>query len=161
ARRGGNVIVKLHDRSYDTTARASGGIDWRKRIERVCQEFGVHVAQDFDASPYLFAADALVTDHSSVGFEFMLLDRPVVVVDCPGLLVHAQVSRNKVARLRQGADVTDAAGVASAVSLGLAEPGRHSCYRRAIAEELFYGAGGATKRAVDVIYNVLGLPQPA
>jgi GT2 family glycosyltransferase len=160
-RRGGNVIVKLHDRSYDTADRASGGIDWRKRIERICREFGVHIAQDFDASPYLFAADALVTDHSSVGFEFMLLDRPVVVVDCPDLLVHARVSRNKVARLRQAADVTDAAGVASAVSLGLAEPGRHSCHRRAIAEELFYGAGGATTRAVDVIYDVLGLPQLA
>jgi glycosyltransferase involved in cell wall biosynthesis len=161
ARRGGNVIVKLHDRSYDTADRASGGIDWRKRIERICREFGVHVAHDFDASPYLFAADALVTDHSSVGFEFMLLDRPVVVVDCPDLLVHARVSRNKVALLRQAADVTDAAGIAAAVSLGLAEPGRLSCRRRAIAEEMFYGAGGATRRAVDVIYDVLGLPQPA
>jgi glycosyltransferase involved in cell wall biosynthesis len=159
ARRGGNVIVKLHDRSYDTADRASGGIDWRKRIERLCREFGVHVAHDFDASPYLFAADALVTDHSSVGFEFMLLDRPVVVVDCPDLLIHARVSRNKVARLRQAAHVTDAAGVASAASLALAEPGRHSRHRRAIAEEFFYGAGGATKRAVDVIYDVLGLPQ--
>ena len=161
ARRGGNVIVKLHDRSYDTADRASGGIDWRKRIERICREFGVHVAHGFDASPYLFAADALVTDHSSVGFEFMLLDRPIVVIDCPDLLAHARVSRNKVALLRQGADVTDAAGVASAVSLGLAEPRRHSKHRRATAEELFYGAGGATKRAVNVIYDVLGLPQPA
>jgi glycosyltransferase involved in cell wall biosynthesis len=161
ARRGGNVIVKLHDRSYDIADRASGGIDWRDRIDRICRKLGVHVAHDFDASPYMFAADALVTDHSSVGFEFMLLDRPLVVVDCPDLLVHARVSRDKVALLRQAAEVTAAAGVASAVSRALAEPGRHSPDRRAIAEGLFYGAGGATKRAADVIYDVLGLPQPA
>jgi hypothetical protein len=90
----------------------------------------------------------------------MLLDRPLVVIDCPDLLINARVNRNKVARLHQAADVTDAAGVASAVSLGLAAPGRHSRRRRAIAEELFYGAGGATTRAVEVIYDVLGLSQP-
>ncbi len=91
-----NVVVKLHDRSYDRADRASGGIDWRDRIARLCADLGVHLAQEFDASPYLFVADALVTDHSSVGFEYMLLDRPVVVVDCPELLVNARISQHKV-----------------------------------------------------------------
>ena len=100
ARLGGNVVVKLHDRSLDLSPRASGGVDWRSRIERVCQDHGAHLARDFDAAPYLYAADALVTDHSSVGFEFMLLDRPIVIVDCPDLLENADVSRDKVALLR-------------------------------------------------------------
>ena len=159
ARLGGNVIVKLHDRSYDQTERASGGVDWRTRIERLCGDLGVHVAQGFDASPYLFAADALVTDHSSVGFEFMLLDRPIVVVDCPELLVRARVSRDKVATLRSGADVVEASDVGTSVRRALSEPRRHSARRREIADELFYGAGHAAARAADCIYDLLSLPR--
>ena len=122
ARSGGNVIVKLHDRSYDTSDRASGGVDWRLRLERVCRDFGVHLAGGFDASPYLVAADVLVTDHSSVGFEYMLLDRPVVVIDCPQLLAHARVSRHKAALLRGAAEVVDASDAAAGVRRALADP---------------------------------------
>jgi hypothetical protein len=156
-RLGGNVIVKLHDRSYDLAARASGGIDWRRRIERVCREFGAHVAQGFDASPYLFAADALVTDHSSVGFEYLLLDRPLVIVDCPELLVKARVSRDKVAKLRSVAEVIGASDTGAAVQRALADPGRHSALRRTIADEMFYGAGHAAARAAECIYGALTL----
>ena len=160
ARRGGNVIVKLHDRSYDLSARASGGIDWRLRIERLCRDFGVHVAQGFDASPYMFAADALVTDHSSVGFEYLLLDRPLVVVDCPDLLVKARVSRDKVAKLRSVAEVISGPDAGAAVGRALADPGRHSALRRSIADEMFYGAGQASLRAAECIYQALTLSHP-
>ena len=161
ARLGGNVIVKLHDRSYDPADRASGGVPWGTRIERLGRELGVHVAQDFDASPYLFVSDALVTDHSSVGFEFMLLDRPIVVVDCPELLVHASVSRDKVAMLRGAADVVAPDGAATAVRRVLADPDRFSARRRAVADELFYCPGHASSRAADCIYNLLALSRPA
>jgi hypothetical protein len=161
ARLGGNVIVKLHDRSYDRSERASGGIDWRKRIERVCAEFGVHVAQGFDASPYLFAADALVTDHSSVGFEFMLLDRPIVVVHSPELLISAKVNPSKIAALWSAADVVNASETGAGVRRALAEPTRHSVRRRQIADELFYDPGRASIRAAECIYDVLGLAKPA
>ena len=161
ARLGGNVIVKLHDRSYDRTDRASGGIDWRMRIERICRDFGVHVAQGYDASPYLFAADALVTDHSSVGFEFMLLDRPIVVVHCPRLLTSATVNPSKVAALWSAADVVDAVDTAAAVRRALSEPHRHSRRRRELADDMFYGAGRASTRAADCIYSLLSLPKSA
>jgi glycosyltransferase involved in cell wall biosynthesis len=161
ARLGDNVIVKLHDRSYDPTERASGGIDWRQRRVRVCTDFGVHMAQGYDASPYLFAADALVTDHSSVGFEFMLLDRPIVVVHCPDLLVNAKVTPGKIAALWSASDVVDASDTAAGIRRAFAEPRRHSARRRQLADELFYGAGRASGRAADCIYQVLGLPRRA
>ena len=156
-----NVIVKLHDRSYDGAARGSGGVDWRVRLERFCRERRVHLAQDPDASPYLFAADALVTDHSSVGFEFMLLDRPIVVVDCPELLRKARVNPDKAAMLRSAADVVDRAeGIADTVCRGLNDPDRFSRRRRQIAAELFYCPGGAAARAAKCIYDLLALPAP-
>jgi hypothetical protein len=160
ARLGINVIVKLHDRSYDSSDRASGGIDWRRQIERVCRENGVHLAQGYDVSPYLYVADALVTDHSSVGFEFMLLDRPIVVVDCPQLIEKAHVNPDKVVLLRSAAEVVPADDVAAAVRRGLSDPSQRSARRRQIAAQLFYRPGGASERAVRCVYALLDLRAP-
>ena len=159
-RMGINVIVKLHDRSYDG-ARGSGGVDWRAYLRRMCREWNVHFAEDPNASPYLFVADALVTDHSSVGFEFMLLDRPIVVIDCPELVEKARVNRDKVALLRSAAEVIQTDGdVSDAVSRGIREPERFSQQRRQIASELFYCPGGAAARAVACVYDLLAMPVP-
>ena len=158
-RLGVNVIVKLHDRSYDQGDRASGGVDWRARLERVSRGQHLHVAQDADASPYLFAADLLVTDHSSVGFEFMLLDRPIVAIDCPVLIEKARVAADKVRLLQSAAAVvTDADGVVKAVGQELGDRDRLSGERRAIAAELFFCPGGATTRALKSLYDLLALP---
>jgi hypothetical protein len=157
-----NVIVKLHDRSREGSQRGSGGIDWPARLRHLCGKGGVHLADGPDACPYLFASDVLVTDHSSVGFEFMLLDRPIVVVHSPELLKHGRVNLQKADLLQSAARVVesaDSAGrLASAVLDALAHPTRYSAVRRAIASDLFYRPGGATTRAVQCIYEVLALP---
>ena len=154
-----NVVVKLHDRSAVHTERGSGGLDWPALFEPLVRASHLHLARGADASPYLFVADALVTDHSSVGFEFMLLDRPIVVVDCPELLERARVSPQKARLLRSAAAVvTTADAAAQAVLQALSNPSRLGERRRAIAAELFYRAGGATARAVQSIYEVLTIP---
>jgi len=160
-RLGLNVIVKLHDRSYDRTTRGSGGFDWRERLDRLSRDWPMHIARDFDASPYLFASDLIVTDHSSVGFEFMLLDRPIVVIHCPLLIQNARIALDKVQSLQSAAAVvTRADEVARTVLKELADASRLSARRRAVAGDLFHDPGGATTRAVQCIYNVLALPPP-
>ena len=79
-----NVIVKLHDRSRDVRQRYSGGVDWVAELEPVLRAStpGV-IAPAHDISPYLVAADLMVTDHSSAGFEFLLRDRPIVRIHVP------------------------------------------------------------------------------
>jgi glycosyltransferase involved in cell wall biosynthesis len=161
-RLGLNVVVKLHDRSYDTTTRGSGGIDWKQRLHDICQRSAAHLVQDADASPYLHAADLIVTDHSSVGFEFMLLDRPIVVLDSPDLVRHARVNPEKVAMLHSAAFVVEENGdVGRTVLNALAAPEAHRVQRRRVADELFYCPGSATLRAVECIYDLLDLPLPA
>ena len=156
-----NVIVKLHDRSAEPSERGSGGVDWRAQLERACRHPHVHVASDSNASPYMFVADVLVTDHSSVGFEFMLLDRPIVVVDCPQLIVKARVNPQKVEQLRSAAEVVaDADAIGPAVRRALGWPRRRSGRRKAIADHLFYCPGSATARAAQSIYDLLALPAP-
>jgi glycosyltransferase involved in cell wall biosynthesis len=158
---GYQVIVKLHDRSYDRLPRGAGGIDWAKRLARYGSHPAVRVVRQADASRCLFAADALVTDHSSVGFEFMLLDRPIVVLDCPDLVAHARINREKVQQLREAADVVrTSTEVPDAVAAALAAPSRRSHVRRRVAETMFYRAGTATERATALLYDFLELPAP-
>jgi glycosyltransferase involved in cell wall biosynthesis len=158
---GVNTIVKLHDRSFDLALRSSGGIDWRGRLARLRREYPILVADGPDVSRYLVVADALVTDHSSVGFEFMLLDRPLVVIDCPRLIERARVSADKVRLLHGSAEVvTRGASVAAAIARALGDPRRHGDTRRRIARELFYRPGSATQRAVQCLYDVLTMEAP-
>jgi glycosyltransferase involved in cell wall biosynthesis len=161
AAEGFQVIVKLHDRSYDMTPRGSGGVDWARRLARYDDHPLVRVVRHADATPLLFVSDAMVTDHSSIGFEFLLLDRPLVIVDCPALLTHSETNPEKVAQLRAAADVVRTpAEVPAAVRAGLADPRRLSRARRATADAFFYGAGSATARAVRIVYGLLQLPEP-
>jgi hypothetical protein len=158
---GYQVIVKLHDRSYDRLPRGSGGIDWARRLDAYADHPRVRVSRDPDATPLLFFSDAMVTDHSSIGFEYMLLDRPLVIVDCPELLEHSQVNPEKVQQLRAGADVVATAGeVPHAIDAALRSPDRLSPVRRRTAAEMFYEAGTATDRAVALMYEFLGLEAP-
>lgn len=158
-----NIIVKLHDRSFDARSQSDGAVDWRYDFEEMCAKWGVHAALDGDIAPYLYVADALVTDHSSAGFEFMLLDRPLVVVDCPELIQHARVSPDKVRLLQDAALVArrDARAITDAVSRALMDPSAKRAERVAAARRVFYRPGTATARAIDCIYNVLEIATPA
>jgi hypothetical protein len=156
-----NVIVKLHDRSFDAAARASGGIDWRQHLRRITRGGRVHVVDGADVSPYLFVADALITDHSSVGFEYMLLDRPLIVMDCPELAVRARINKQKLALMRSAADVAVTPDeLTHLLSRALANPDVRGERRRAIAAALFHDPGRAAARAACAIYDLLLLTQP-
>ena len=85
--------------------RYTAGIDWRKRMSALEQPGAVRYVEGPDASPYLAAADVMVTDHSSVGFEYLVLDRPLIVFDAPGLVEAARINPEKVALLRSAATV--------------------------------------------------------
>jgi hypothetical protein len=156
---GVNVIVKLHTCSY--VARGSGGVDWRARLRAFASRPNVRIVDGADASPYLVASDVLITDHSTVGFEFMVLDRPVIVLHQPELIDHARINPEKVAQLQTAARVIhDSSRVCEAVDEELRRPQRLSDARRRVAGELFYACGQATARVVTVIYELLALPAP-
>ncbi|HXW05849.1 MAG TPA: CDP-glycerol glycerophosphotransferase family protein [Vicinamibacterales bacterium] len=161
AAEGLQVVVKLHDRSYDPQERGSGGIDWAARLRRYDSHPLVRIVRDADASPYLVVSDAMVSDHSSVAFEYTILDRPLAIVDRPELLRQAGINPEKVRQLRSAADVAaDARGAAAAVVRGLQSPQRLSAQRRQIAGVLFHQPGTASARAARIIYEMVELPAP-
>lgn len=158
ARAGFNVIVKLHDRSLDPDPRYNAGIDWRARMRAVEQPGAVAYVEGPDATPFLAAADVMVTDHSSVGFEFLVLDRPLLVFDAPGLATAARINPEKIALLRSAAAVADTPeALISAAARELAEPTRLSPARRRVASDMFHEPGRATPRAVALVLELLAL----
>ena len=155
---GYTVLVKLHENSFDLAYENSGGVDWAARLTPILQRGTARLIREANASPWLVAADVLITDHSSVGFEYLLLDRPLVRIEMPELINRANVPREYVDLLASASfTVHDVSGVLEQVERAFADPRRGSETRREVAAELFYRPGGATRRAVRELYDVLEL----
>lgn len=155
------VMVKLHDRSRDTKFIHSGGIDWDERMKPILKKYAGHLARGTDVCPYLTAADLLITDHSSVGFEYLLLDRPVVRIEMPELIEKTNIHEDYVKMLAGASmSVRNVKQTVDAVKQSLASPQSKSIERKQVAQELFYIPGTATARATRELYNVLEL-EPA
>jgi CDP-glycerol glycerophosphotransferase (TagB/SpsB family) len=155
---GFTVIVKLHDRSLDRDPRYTAGIDWRARFASIVTARPGRVAfvETPDASPLLAAADAMVTDHSSIGFEYLLLDRPLMLYDAPDLTAAARINPDKIELLRSAAALARTpAELVQATMAALADPQRLSARRRRVASEMFHDPGRATERAVGLIRSLL------
>jgi len=153
------VIVKLHDRSRDAQSFVnSGGADWGARLEPLLQSFGGVLAKGNNSSPYLAAADVMITDHSSVGFEYLLLDRPLIRIHVPELIKNTDIEPSYVDLLASAStSVTNVDEVLAAVERGLANGKENSETRVAVANEMFYKPGTATDRAIEELYELMEL----
>lgn len=156
-----NVVIKLHDRSRDLRPQYSGGVDWPAALAPLLRPGAVVLAPGADICPYLVAADVMITDHSSAGFEYLLLDRPLVRIHIPELLALANVHRDYVELLADVSEsVVDVDGIVAAVERALADPAARSATRRAVAAELFHDPGRATERGAAALYEAIGLEPP-
>lgn len=143
-----DVLIKLHDHPRDTS------IDWPRRL-RPLLDGHTKLVRDFDVVPYLFAADLLITDASSVSSEYSLLDRPMVFLDVPELL-DAMRAKGRAVDLetwgrKGGTTVRWPDEAVDAVAWSLAHPREGSDVRRAMAQDLFFNPGRAAETAVSWI----------
>lgn len=152
------VIVKLHDRSRHADDYHSGGVDWGEKLLPLLQSNGGVLAPGSNSSSYLVGADVLITDHSSVGFEYLLLDRPLIRIHVPELLEKTDIEPVYVQLMSDAAtSVRDIDELLAAVEENLANPAGKSASRNAVAGEMFYQPGGATARAIAEMYDVFEL----
>jgi len=156
-----NLIVKLHDRSRDPRPQYSGGIDWTEAVRPHLQAGAAILAASADICPYLAGADVMITDHSSAGFEYLLLDRPLVRIHVPELIQQANVHADYVRLLADVAESTcDVDDTIAAVERALAEPAVRQVTRRDVAADLFHEPGTATARCVAALYEAIELENP-
>ena len=152
------VIVKLHDRSRQADDYHSGGVDWGQRLAPLLEANSGVLASGSNSSSYLMAADVLITDHSSVGFEYLLLNRPLIRIHLPELLEKTEIEPVYVQLMSEAStSVVDIEQLVAAVEESFANPNGKSASRNAVANEMFYKPGGATARAIAEMYEVLEL----
>jgi hypothetical protein len=153
-----NLIVKLHDRSHDLRQEYSGGIDWTARLSPLLPRGQALLGDNPNISEYLAAADVMITDHSSAGFEYLLLDRPLIRIEMPQLLQRANVHPDYVALLANASlNVRTAVEAAAAVDAALSSAHERSASRRSVAAALFYRPGTAAVRAARELCELLEL----
>lgn len=154
-----DILIKLHDHPRDRSMPGAA------ELLAMADEHTVHVT-DFDIIPYLFVADLLITDASSVSSEYSLMDRPMVFLDVPELLRSAEKSRKGTLDLetwgrRGGRTVRWPDEAVEAVAWSLENPDAAAEVRQSMARDLFYNPGHATDAAVRWILNELDLPATA
>lgn len=158
---GYRVFVKLHENSLDRAFENSGGVDWVGRLKPILARGDGHLIRSADASPWLVAADVLITDHSSIGFEYLLLDRPLIRIAMPQLIRGANIGKEYVDLLAAASTtVVNAAEVVAAVDRAVTDPAQLSNSRRWLAVELFHDPGRATDRATHELYALMELDVP-
>jgi len=155
------VIVKLHDNSRDTDPRNSGGINWVERLTPILRKHEGHLAAKGTIAPYLVASDVMISDHSSAGFEYLLLDRPLIRIEMPELIARTNIPPDYVDLLvKASTNARNPLETVHAVESAYADPAHLSSGRKVVAEELFYKPGTATSRAITELYKAIELNSP-
>lgn len=148
-----NLLVKPHDHPKKA-------IDWFQELAAL-EGPRVRLVRDLDVIPYLRVADALMTDASSVAFEYTLVDRPIVFLDTPKLF--KQVEKRAPALDLQtygrniGVIVHRPDQIVAQLDESLAQPDGQRVLRRAAAEHIFHRPGRAARRVAGVITHAAGL----
>jgi hypothetical protein len=132
-----NIVIKPHPVIGDWRPR------WMACWERLAATApGVHLVRDThaDVTPYMLAADVLISDASSVIFEFLALDRPIILITNPRHAADPAHDPDDIAwRWRDvGEEIHDDVGrLPGAVAAALRAPDARGERRRHYARLLF------------------------
>jgi hypothetical protein len=131
-----NLIIKPHPMiALRRPSWLKAWADMERRYERV----RLIAEPDADVTAAMLTADVLISDASSVIFEFLALDRPIILLTNPRHRFDpAYDPEDIVWRWRDvGDERTDVEQLPEAVAWALADPGRNARRRGVYAEELF------------------------
>jgi CDP-Glycerol:Poly(glycerophosphate) glycerophosphotransferase len=99
----------------------------------------VHFIEEYDITPYLHAADLLISDTSSVFYEFMLLDKPVI-------------SFKTQSRLDKGLNITDPSILRDVIDWSMHNLGNHCKQRKKHIQEINpYLDGKISERLISIL----------
>jgi CDP-glycerol glycerophosphotransferase len=157
---GCNFILKLHDHPH-----LPGGTtrqDLLRHARKGLKEHG-RLEDHSDVAPLLAAADLLVSDASSVAYEFAILNRPIVFIDVPELLARRAADEGSNMDIEThgrsvGRLVASAEELGAAIQDELKSPdAAFARSRRETAAHVFYDPGRAARRAADKLLSLAGV----
>lgn len=153
---GCQLILKLHDHPHGRPVEES-------RAEAKSY-FGpdARLGEYPNVAIYLVAADLLLSDASSVAYEFTVRDKPIIFLDVPELLQFRAGMEKSNMDLethgrKSGLIVGDMKELPDAIKSELANPERLSAERQKTANDIFYKPGTATVRMRDRLFELAGV----
>ncbi|MBC8175138.1 MAG: CDP-glycerol glycerophosphotransferase family protein [Candidatus Marinimicrobia bacterium] len=110
---------------------------------RALKSQNIKVVEDINILPYLQIADVLITDTSSVAYEYLVLDKPVITY-------------RAIARKDKGINIQSADDLQGAIEQSLADPEEYSQNRRHCLDEIHpYIDGKSSSRVIESIEDIL------
>lgn len=173
-----NLIVKLHPISYcpedgPNYLFYTGGINWTEKLSAFEEYKNFRHVPGNNIDPLLEAADVMVTDVSSVALEFIMLDKPVIYIDCPEFFektlkktystfgdTTAEFVKNDPkanAGRHVGEVVYDIENLREVIIDSLENPDKLSDKRKEFSKQLSYNPGRASEAAGEKILEFLDL----
>lgn len=155
------VLVKLHPVSMEPVYSPyfefyTGGVVWKNNLGVFDDNPRYRFIDEQLVNPVLSISDILVTDFSGIALEFMLLDRPVLYIDCPKFYnetlkkwgCDSYLSKNDDrynAGRNYGEVVYDLSELSHKVLDALKNPNRLSAKRSIIRSRFIYNPGSASE----------------
>lgn len=166
-----NVIVKLPIDCWNPTSNiyATGGINWFHKIREIEDKFhNLRLFSEYQIDSLLACADVLITCISSVSFEFLALNKPVVFIDTPKYFSNYlkqrfpykdTVSWSNRTTVNGGKEfglvVKNIHDIPSAIDTVMARPNQYPSQQQRLQQYLLYNRGQATDAAVKKIEELL------
>lgn len=149
-----NILIRLHPiMTRGKTGWETGGVNWELKLKELAQKYGrVHIASDDDIDAYLLSADVCITDASSVGMEFMILEKPTIFLPVPHFFKMYGKDR-PIAWVREGLEVDNAAQLVSQLQSYMED--RH-CLKSYPLEKMIYNPGRALETIVSFLEGIVG-----
>ncbi len=122
----------------------------RSKIENLFREDmnNVRIIDDFDITPYLHLADVLISDTSSVNYEFMILDKPIITY-------------RTLSRYDKGINITEPNELREALDEAINNPADRKYNRIVQLNDIHpYNNLGVSKRIIETLekYHRLKIP---
>lgn len=147
------VLIKLHAAVFKENI--TSGVNWHSKLAQIANTPNIHIDYDVDDTNALKNADLLITDTSSRAFNFMLLDKPVVLFAAYKQQAH-DIDKERTRLLEQGSLVVNTvAEIVPAVNQALKYPSHLQYQRRIVAEKCFVNFGTAAYKMAKLIANAL------
>jgi hypothetical protein len=144
----GQVLIKLH---------GTTDVFFKNALEQLAARTdGLFYIIEADTTPYMKASDLMITDVSSVMFEYTALDKPIVLVDNPHQEEYVNYNMEDVEYFWRdiGARISKVEELLPCVQEELANPNQYQSQRNRCAEAMFVGQDGANcQRITETILN--------
>jgi len=152
-----NIIVKPHPLLLRPSM--TGGTDFGKMLSRLTNErFKVVTATDVPIQEYMIVSDVLISDISSVVFEFLFLDRPILL-QINSRAINYYSGQDYLNDILPAVSIFESAEqLAETLRSALENPKALSFERKRFVEREYFNVGRATDAAVESVYRHLQLP---